>query len=238
MPDRAKDRDVARLVERSMRNWELARAQRQQVAQADRPAVQDFITISRTVGSGGRQVAARLAQRLDWPLFDKQILQLMAGDDALRERVYSLMDERDWSWFEETARGLALATHSTNDYFNRLTKTVLTLARQGRGVFLGRGADRILPAGQGLRVRIVAPRAQRLAALVDRLAVSAAEAEERLDRITQERDDFIERHFGVDAGDPLRHDLQLNLGRFSVDQAVELIVHAWQGRPATPTQSA
>ncbi|HNQ24088.1 MAG TPA: cytidylate kinase-like family protein [Phycisphaerae bacterium] len=226
MPQRSQLPGLAKLVERQMRNWEIARAQRPDVPTTERPAVQDFIAVSRTVGSGGAEVASQLAERLGWPLFDREILQAMAGDDRIRHHLYEVMDERDLTWFEATARGLNLSEVSANDYFRRLTETVLSLARQSRAIFLGRGIDLILPRDRGLRVRVTAPRRQRLALLSQRLGLSPQETESELERITLEREDFIRRRFGVEANDPVRHDFVVNLERLTVHDAVELILRA------------
>ena len=92
------DRATSPLVERQMRNWELARSQRFTEA-AKRPAeVQEFICISRMVGVGHRAVTRPLGERLGWPVLDRQLLESMAGDDDLRQRIYHTMDQRDLGW--------------------------------------------------------------------------------------------------------------------------------------------
>jgi hypothetical protein len=81
--------DLGKLVERQMRNWELSRAQRPVPQPAAPPRqVEDFVTISRLVEAGGQEVAHELGQRLGWPVFDREILQAMAHDDAVRARLY------------------------------------------------------------------------------------------------------------------------------------------------------
>ena len=114
-----RDAAAARLVERQMRNWELARAQRLSVPAPQRKEVEDFIAVSRAVGAGGVEVAARLGEALSWPVFDREILDVMAGDDEMRRQVYASMDERDMSWFEETASSLLQPEVVKNDYFHR-----------------------------------------------------------------------------------------------------------------------
>jgi cytidylate kinase len=217
---------VAKVVERQIRNWEIARAQRLEQPDVERREVQDFVAISRTVGSGGVDVAKGVAERLGWPFFDKEILAAMAGDDETRRRLYELMDERDTSWFEETARGILHGHFSNTDYAYRLTETVLSIARQGHAVFLGRGAGLILPADRGLRVRIVAPEIRSVRTLVDRHGLAPDEAVAVRERVARERRDFLQSHFKIDLADPLQHDLTVNLARYSVDQAVDLVVEA------------
>lgn len=223
--------DIARLVEKQIRNWELARAQYEKPPPDEAPhEVADFVAISRTVGSGGREVSTLLGERLGWPVFDREILQSMAGDNQVRTRLYEHLDERDVSWLEETARWLIRGELPKGDYFYRLTETVLALARQGRAIFLGRGADLILPRERGLRVRITASAERRAAELARRHGMSEALARAEVERIDRERTDFRRYHFGKSANDTTYFDLVLNLDRFTPEQGVELIAAALRVR--------
>lgn len=209
-----------------MRNWELARRRRAGAAEQHRREVEDFLCISRMAGLEDSPVPARLGERLDWPVFDREILDVMAGDDELRQRVYRFMDERDLGWWEDALRPLLEPEFARNDYFRRLCRTILSLARQGHGVFVGRGTDRILPQEEGFRVRLVAPFNMRVERYAEKHDVGRDEAERELHRLTKERADFLRHHFGVDADDPTRCDLVVNLGRLTEDQAVEVILAA------------
>jgi cytidylate kinase len=216
--------EIERMVERQLRNWELRRAQRLRVDQPRRPEVEDFIAISRQVGAGASEVATALAARLKWPCFDKQILQAMARDDTTRHKIYESLDERDLGWWEEAFRAVTDPEFIRNDYFRRLVKTTLSLARQGSAVFVGRGADLMLPRNLGFRVRIVAPIAMRLQRFAARHDMTLTQAGQVVTGIDRERSEFIRHHFRVDIDDPTRCDLTLNTEHFPIDQAVEAIV--------------
>jgi len=221
------DSDISKLVEKQMRNWEITQQQRLEIEKRGaEKEVEDFVTISRAVGSRGTEVARRLAQRLGWPLFDKEILQHMAGDDQVRARLYEEMDERDTSWLESVLRWLLKGEFRKEDYFHRLSETVLAIARQGPAIFLGRGVDFILPQDRGLRVRFLAPEESRVREYARQNQCDEKVARGRIARIEHERSEFIRRFFGKTKADPLRFDLILNLGRVSQDDAVELIVTA------------
>jgi cytidylate kinase len=219
---------LARAVEKQMRNWELAKAQRRTVPEPRRPEVEDFIAVSRQVGAGGRSISELLGERLGWPVFDKEILQAMAGDDTIRREIYASMDERDIGWYEETLRSLIQREFVKNDYFHRLTQTVLSIARQGHGVFLGRGIDLILPRRVGFRVRLVAPKEACVKNYAERHQIPLEQAEADVPRIEAEREEFIRRHFQVEADEPTRWDLVVNTGKFAFAQATDLILDARQ----------
>ncbi|MHC4697108.1 MAG: cytidylate kinase-like family protein, partial [Planctomycetota bacterium] len=211
---------------------ELARSQRLTVPQEQRGEVEDCIAICRLVGARGGEIASRVGEALGWPVFDKDILGAMAEDDAIRQDIYSSMDERDVGWAEEVLRTLVQPEVVKNDYFHRLTQTVLSISRQGHAVFLGRAIDYILPKDRGLRVRLVAPKEQRVQTHASASGLGVAEALAELTRIDRERTEFVRQHFHVDPTDPTRCDLTLSLERLSISDAVELILAARQQRTA------
>lgn len=223
--------DIFKMVERQMRNWELARAQRvEPPPESTAEPVQEFVTISRTVASGGGQVGRLLGERLGWPVYDRELLHTMADDNRVRARIYENLDEREVSWLEDTVRWLMRGDFSREDYFYRLSETVLALARRQQAVFLGRGVDCILPPDRGLRVRITAPYEKRVAEMARRLGTDQAQARAELERIDKEREEYRRTYFAKAAADPADFDLTLNLARFNAAQTVELILTALRQR--------
>lgn len=217
--------EINRLIERQLRNWELARQQRlAEPAPRDPRRVEPFVAISREVGCDAPELVQRLGEKLGWPVFDKELLAAMAGDDQVRRKLYERMDERDASWLESVLKALIRGDFSRNDYFSRLSETVLALARQGSAVFLGRGCHHILPAGYGLCVRLVAPLEKRIAAWSRRFGLDAKAARAQVEKITHERDEYLRRHFLGEPTDPSAFDLVINVDRFSPDQTLELLL--------------
>ncbi len=224
---------MARLVERQMRNWELARAQRLEVTEPNRHEVEDFICVSRRVATpGSSAVAAGLGKALGWPVFDKEILETMAGDDFFRRLIYASMDQRDLSWSEEVLRTFFDDKFVKNDYFHRLCETLLSLARQASSVFLGRGADLVLPPDRGFRVRLIASHQARLGALAADKSLEPDAAAREIERLEQERSKFLKNHFSLDPTSSARFDLAIHVEKFTADQAVELILKAREMRLA------
>ncbi len=220
----SQDASIARAVEKQMRNWELARQQRLSVQPSrQQPEVADFVTISRLAGSRGGEIARQLGQRLGWPVFDREILQHMAENDEYRARIYENLDERDTTWLESVLRWLLQGELRKEDYFQRLGETVLALARQGPAVFLGRGADLILPQDRGLRVYLIAPEDDRVREYAAGHGCDEKAAREAIRRIDNEREEFIRNHFACDPSDPTRFDLIVNVSRLDTSQVVELL---------------
>jgi cytidylate kinase len=207
-----------------MRNWELSRSLEEPAALQPIVATQPFVTVSRMVGSGGTEVARSLAAATGWPLFDRELLQHMSGDDAVRQRIYESLDERDMSFIEESLLAFTTAEFRRNDYFRRLTETMLAIARQGRAIFLGRGADLVLPRNVGLRLRIVSLPALCAQSFAERTGLSSIEAAREIVRVEQQRQRFIRGHFLIDSDAPDRFDLVLNLSALNIPESVDAVL--------------
>jgi cytidylate kinase len=228
----ASDREVGRLLERQMRNWELAHAQPTggRVAAGDQ-AVESFVSLSRMAGLPGEEVAAAIHEKTGWPVFDKEVLTEMAGSDDLRRRVFEALDERDVRWIDEFFRSLTQSRFISREaYFHRLSKTVVALARKGPVIFLGRATDLILPRDVGLRVRLTAAPSYCVERYAEAHQLSHEAAAREVSQIEQERDRFVRHHFNHGGNESTRHDLIINCARFETGQVVDIVMTALRAK--------
>lgn len=222
-------RSIQQLVEGQIREWNLKRRTRSEPEKAP-SSVHEFVTISRTLGSGGNDIAHLLSKKIGWPVFDKEIIQVMAADDDTRRRLYESMDERDRGWVEGFVHTILDRDYQWNDYFKKLVETIASIARQGPAVFLGRGADLILPKDAGLRIRVVAPESDRLRVYARRRGLPIEKVQVELARIDKEREEFIRTHFRLDPGRPTQYDLIFNTERITCEEVADLIGHHLKAR--------
>jgi cytidylate kinase len=139
------------------------------------------------------------------------------------------VDERPTSWLGECLDAFAnVRTVSTNAYVRRLVKMLGALASQGECVIVGRGAAQILSPDRTLRVRLIAPRHDRIEAIRQRRGLSAADAEAWVDRTDRERTAFVKEHFFRDPADVACYDLVLNSSRLGPQGCTDLILEALQ----------
>ena len=185
------------------------------------------IAISRQVGAGGTSIAAAVGERLGWPVYDNALVEHIAREMHLRTKLVESVDERRTSWLTDCAESFSqMPPISASAYVRHLIQTVLSLGAHGSCVIVGRGATQILPPGTALRVRLVAGRDDRVAALARELGVSHAEANARLDKLEHERVAFVKDHFLKDPRDPQYFDLVLNSSSFSYGECADLIIEA------------
>ena len=169
-----------------------------------------IVTIERQYGCGGGEIAERLAQRLQWKLWDQaltgEIARLANCPKAVVESREERTDPLYYRLFKSFLRGSfegSLNAHKLNlvdsETIMRTTERVVQhVASKGSCVIVGRGAQHFLCARQDtLRLFLFAPREQKVRRVMTR-GKTEAEAEERVDTVDRERADFIQKYFGVE----------------------------------------
>jgi cytidylate kinase len=207
------------------------------------------ITIARQYGSGGGEIAARLAQRLNWHLIDHEVVARVARALGIPEQQ---AEERD-----EYAKGLLARIVSQfvttvptgaspvvqvapedqpdeNRYQETLRRVVESAADSGRAVIVGRASQVILAQRRDvLHVFIGAPLQARVSYVVLRENLDAARARERIQLKDRDRSRYVQTVYHRDGNDPMLYDLVINTGVLSLDGAVELIRLALQDKAQT-----
>ena len=118
-------------------------------------------------------------------------------------------------------------------YVHRLIKVMLALGQHGDCVIVGRGSAFVLPRETTFRVRLVAPRKHRSAALGRRLGLDEAAAEKLLTTQDKERNEFVRVHFDRDPELPSNYDLILNTEEFTTSECADIVLEGlrvWQRR--------
>ncbi len=133
-----------------------------------------MITIGREFGSGGREIGARLAERLNLPLYDKNLVELAAEKIGISEERANSVDETALNGFLTTYAyppGTMMDYVGRVDYQQPLTdkmfyvqcNLIRGLAQKGPAVFIGRCADYVLREQEEcLNVFICADKADRV----------------------------------------------------------------------------
>lgn len=222
---------TSRLVDKQVLGRDLAARAALEGSSLDEPRIEDFLSISQTVGLDVRPIARRIGQALSWPVLDHEVLNEMAEGEFEKLRDFECLEEHDLSWLEDVALGIASSKYAWNEYVHRLTEAVLSIARRKKAVFLGRATDLILPRDRGLRLRIFASPEATVRAHAREREIPVEIARREIEALRERRRHFIESHFHADSDDPSRHDLLVNLERFTEDQIVELVLAARRIRP-------
>lgn len=194
------------------------------------------ITISRQYGSGGGEIAARLAQRLQWQLIDHEIVARVAHRLGITEEEASVRDERVEGFIARALNALQLAgpvvpipattatVQEERMYHEAVGQVVETAVNTGHVVIVGRAAQVLLAHRRDvLHVRIVAPLKQRVAYVAHREELDEAAAQARVQLKDRDRTRYLQAQHHVDVNDPLLYDLVINTSILDLDTAVDLI---------------
>jgi cytidylate kinase len=208
------------------------------------------ITISRQFGSGGRAVAARVCELLGYRYFDKEMIAQIAAEVGLSENEVLDFSEEHYkgrnfmelllwpgpytvaeipAWIKEPG-GTETAYIKKLDqleFTNLIRATILGAYDRGKVVIVGRGGQAILAdLPDVLHVRLEAPLDARLSRVERQVGCSTAEAE----LLVADRDRAVAKYLGdifkIRPDDPQWYHLILNLGKWSLEAAAQIIVNA------------
>jgi cytidylate kinase len=141
--------------------------------------------------------------------------------------VLELVDETTTNWITEIfGNWLDPSTVTQMQYICRLSRVILMAARAGKVIYVGRGAQFVLPRDRGLRVRLVAPLKYRVQQIMERRRLSFEEAREYVVKTDAGRQDCGRQYFHHDIADPHLFDLVVNVEKFGPERAAHLIVAA------------
>jgi cytidylate kinase len=195
------------------------------------------VAVSREVGTPAGDVAREVGRRLNWPVYEHELLERLAEDLHAPVRALERMDERPQSWLLECIEGFGPGVAvSESRYVLHLSRLVRTLAKRGSCVIVGHGAAFLLPPHATLRVRLVGTDEDRAAAVARHEHLNRDAALARLHELDRERALFVGRHFLTDPHQPENYDLVVNTSEWSVPWCAELILQALNHRTTQPAR--
>ncbi len=221
---------VEKLIERQIRFLEL---RHQQGKEGERPGrgklgglmFGPYLLISREKGAGGRTAAALAAKRLNWQVFDREIVDEVARRAKMRQLLIEGMDERARGGLEEFIRDFVGSEPlALGDYLYHLKQVLLMLGHRGDVVIVGRGAEYVLPSPFGVRVRMIAPREIRIERVRKAQDLTPDAARAQIAQVDKEREQFIRHHFHRSPGDPSGYDVVINTGYLTPEGTADILL--------------
>ena len=199
------------------------------------------ITIAREYGSGGGEIASRLARRLGWQLVDHAIVERVASEIGTSTQEAEVHDEHVQGMVSQALNSLLylypaamastppeafLSDEAYRDAFNRVVRAA---AARGHVVIVGRASQVILADLRDvLHVRVIAPFEKRVVYVMQREGVDHHTAESRIHRKDHERASYLEREYHRHPDDAQLYDLVLNTSLLDLESAVDIICFTLQ----------
>lgn len=208
------------------------------------------ITISRQIGSGAEEIAARLCDLLNYRYFDKRLMIEAAAEVGLdTEHVIDYSEERyEVKTFlsrllrpgprpikrvairQRDASGNITLTEETFDearYVSLIQSAIHAAYASDDIVIVGRGGQAVLQDKSNvLHVRIIAPMGSRIARIQRQDNLSIDQAQQVITRQDRATAEYLGRFFGVRWDDPTLYHLIINTGKTGTEAAVQLILDA------------
>jgi cytidylate kinase len=191
------------------------------------------IAVAREAGARGGTIGRRVAQKLNWQLYDQELLEYMTQDTVVRQGVFDNLAPSGAAWVESQLQRLVRENGFSQDSsVLNLVRVVLALGSQGEVVLIGRGAGFILPPASTLHVRMMAPLEERIAYMSQWLRLPLGEAAEKVQTRDARRTEFVTTHFNRQPGDTHHYDMLLNASLLGEETCAALIVEAARARLA------
>jgi cytidylate kinase len=180
-----------------------------------------IITIARQIGSLGNEIAAEVAQQLNYTLVDQTKLQEAAeAYGMLKSELEEVHEKRPTL----VTRYLTMRHRAYLDMIQTIT---YQYARGDDVVILGRGATVLLSdVPSTLHVSMIAPFERRVEVVMAREGMTRPLAEQLVRESDQDRAGYMRYLFDRDWMDPLLYDLMINTHLITRERACELIVRA------------
>jgi cytidylate kinase len=188
------------------------------------------VCVSRETGARGRTIGNIVARRLGWTMYDQELLEYIAREDAARSQVLAGLGEQERGWIAEWLDAILSPSIRNEQYIRQLAQVVLAVAMGGKAVFVGRGASFIVPRSRCVSVRLIGNPEVRMMYLCQRQRMAPEQAREYLVKTDAQRHEFVRRYFAQDANDPHHYDLILDSGELGEELCGELVVRAVEGK--------
>ncbi len=180
------------------------------------------ITISREYGSGGDQLAEKVAQALGYHLVDKAFVSAVLCQYGLTE--FDSEYEKQPGFWEGFDTEKAERRETMVRMLNQVVRAV---ARHGNVVILGRSGYAILAGlADVLHVRLQAPLDDRIELVRNATNVSLLEATALVKENDKMRKAFVESFYRVPWESALAFDIALNTSRVPVNVATDWVIQA------------
>lgn len=193
------------------------------------------ITIARTLGAGGEDLGEAIADELGYRYVDAEIIDRAAAIAGAEPGEIAKAEDRP-GMVQRILAGLPGAgskrahAHGATDlaatgHEQLIVEVIRETAAMEFVVIVAHGAAMPLAGTKGLlRVLVTAPQPVRALRLVNELALTLEEADQRIEESDKARADFLRRFYGLERELPTHYDLVVNTGELDLEEALRAVL--------------
>lgn len=193
-----------------------------------------IISIGRQLGSGGREIAQKLAERLNIPVYDKKLLEIAAKETGLDATVFENADEKESN---SLMRGIFALKGAMSSYpmgmgscmdsdrlFELQSEAMRNLVEKESCIIIGRCAEYVLRDHPRMHsIFVTADIADRVKRIMAHDGVNEAKAKEIAQKGDKKRKAYHDYYANSGWGEAETYDLCINSSRLGIEGSVEII---------------
>lgn len=193
-----------------------------------------IITIDGEYGSGANEIAKKVAEKLNYELYDEKLIELM----SLEGKVKPDEIKKDDSFLQGTIYDLYRQNYSysqediaTNDAAFLLdSRTIREIAKNKKAIIFGKCGDFVLEDFPKLSVFIYASQEFKEERILNTYKVKEDKLQLKLERENNRRANHYGRNTGKVWGDRANYDILINSSAFDFESVANLIVDMSQNK--------
>lgn len=197
----------------------------------------NIITISREFGSGGRSIGRLVAQKLDIPFYDKELVNQIALESGFAPKFVEDHGEHSpgnslfsYAFAPQGVPGVMNGLSTADFLWNIQCNVILQLAEKGPCVIVGRNADYILKDRKDtLNVFIHADMDFRADRIVRLYGESEKSPQNRLNEKDKRRKVNYQHYTGRNWGEAKNYDLCLKSSTLGIETCADIIAEMAMG---------
>ena len=186
-----------------------------------------IIAISRQFGSGGRTIGKLLAEKLNIPLYDREIISQVAKESGFAE---SYVEEKGEYGSSDKAAGMFInrscysSASNEDTIWNFQTKFIKEHAEKEPCIIIGRCADYILRNRLDvLRVFIHADMKERIKRISEVYKINDSDPEKLLHQKDKRRAAYYQFYTDIKWGDTKNFHITLDSSAFGIEKCVQIL---------------
>ncbi|MBR1983679.1 MAG: cytidylate kinase-like family protein [Clostridia bacterium] len=191
-----------------------------------------IITIGREFGSGGRELGRKIAEKLGWEFYDKEIITEIAKRTEFSEHyIHEVLENNPHELFPITVGHTftfvdTYALQRKQVVFSEQENTIKQMAENSNCVIVGRCSDYILRESSPVKVFVYSDMQSKVNRCREREEVdhlSDKKLIKTIKKIDKNRARYYEFYTGHRWGDKLNYDLMVNTSKGDLDAIAESI---------------
>ena len=191
-----------------------------------------IITIGREFGSGGRELGRKIAEKLGWEFYDKEIITEIAKRTEFSEHyIHEVLENNPHELFPITVGHTftfvdTYALQRKQVVFSEQENTIKQMAENSNCVIVGRCSDYILRESSPVKVFVYSDMQSKVNRCREREEVdhlSDKKLIKTIKKIDKNRAKYYEFYTGHRWGDKLNYDLMVNTSKGDLDAIAESI---------------